>query len=177
MLFNFAKKGFVVIEGGDEDEVRLEGGREGAWQRGACCKGERSSRAGGEGGPVVLRRAAAQVLMAATDAGADDIKPRAGGKKGWEVIAEASAFGAVQSALREAGFKVSGEESGLRMVPLAEVDVARLPPAPSPPPRPHSPSRPSLTRLGPPPVPPPPPPTRSAASARRPTSTTRGMRR
>lgn len=63
--------------------------------------------------------------MAATDAGADDVQPRKGGKKGWEVIADASAFGAVQSALREAGFKVSGEDSGLRLVPLAEVDVVR----------------------------------------------------
>lgn len=85
VLFNFEKKGFIILDGGGEDEV----------------------------------------MEAATEAGADDIQPRKGGKKGWAVISEASSFGTVQNALREAGFKIVGEESGLRLVPLAEVDVVR----------------------------------------------------
>lgn len=64
-----------------------------------------------------------EVFSAATDAGAEDIVPRAEGEIGWEVVTEVAAYGAVLSALKEAGLPIVAEESGLRMVPLAQVAV------------------------------------------------------
>ncbi len=63
------------------------------------------------------------VFAAATDAGADDIQPRAGGEAGWEVLTEVSAYGVVASALKDAGLPIVPDQSGLRLVPLVRVDV------------------------------------------------------
>jgi len=65
------------------------------------------------------------VFAAATEAGAEDVQPRGDGEAGWVVTSAVGDYGAVAQALKQAGLPLVGELSGLRMVPLAFVDVAR----------------------------------------------------
>jgi len=84
VVFNFQRRGFILLSGGEEEAV----------------------------------------FAAATDAGAEDVLPRADGEAGWEVVTEVAQYGAVFAALRDAGLPTVAEECGLRMVPLAKVSVA-----------------------------------------------------
>ena len=77
-------------------------------------------------GCVVLSGGAEdEVFAAATEAGAEDVQPRAGGEAGWEVTCAVADYGAVAAAIKAAGLPMVGDLSGLRLVPLAKVDVVR----------------------------------------------------
>ena len=65
------------------------------------------------------------VFAAATEAGADDVAPRGDGEVGWEVTCAVADYGPVAAALKAAGLPLVGDLSGLRLVPLARVDVVR----------------------------------------------------
>jgi len=65
------------------------------------------------------------VFTAATEAGAEDVAPRADGEAGWEVTCAVADYGPVAAALKAAGLPLVGDLSGLRLVPLARVDVVR----------------------------------------------------
>ena len=80
-------------------------------------------------GCVVLSGGAEDaVFAAATEAGAEDVLPRPGGEAGWEVTCAVADYGPVAAALKAAGLPMVGDLSGLRLVPLARVDVVRASP-------------------------------------------------
>lgn len=64
-----------------------------------------------------------EVFEVAADAGGDDIVPRDDGEEGFTVITEVSEFMACQRALADAGFTVNADETALKMIPLAAVEV------------------------------------------------------
>ena len=77
-------------------------------------------------GCVVLSGGAEdEVFATATEAGAEDVLPRAGGEPGWEVTCAVGDYGTVAAAIKAAGLPMLGDLSGLRLVPLAKVDVVR----------------------------------------------------
>lgn len=63
------------------------------------------------------------VFEVAAEAGGDDIVPRDDGEEGFTVITEVADYMACQRALEDAGFTINGDETALKMVPLAEVEV------------------------------------------------------
>jgi transcriptional/translational regulatory protein YebC/TACO1 len=64
-----------------------------------------------------------EVFEVAADAGGDDIIPRDDGEEGFTVITEVADFIGCQRALADAGFTINPDETALKMVPLADVEV------------------------------------------------------
>ena len=64
-----------------------------------------------------------EVFEIAAENGGDDIVPREDGGEGFEVITEVAGFMQCQSALADAGFAINPDETALKMIPLAPVDV------------------------------------------------------
>ena len=65
-----------------------------------------------------------QVFEIAMESGAEDIAPRSDGEDGWDVVCQLDDFAAVQDACRDAGLKVNDEETGLKCVHVAEIEVS-----------------------------------------------------
>jgi transcriptional/translational regulatory protein YebC/TACO1 len=65
------------------------------------------------------------IFEAAIEAGADDIKKNDEfSKTGYVVISEYQSFASVKDALIDKGFDVDAENSGLKLLPLAKIDVS-----------------------------------------------------
>ena len=65
-----------------------------------------------------------EVFEAAMEAGAEDIKPRDDDEPGWDVVCQLEDFAGVQEALEKAGLSVNEEETGLKYLPVAEVETS-----------------------------------------------------
>lgn len=64
-----------------------------------------------------------EVFEVAAESGGDDIVPRDDGEDGFTVITEVPDFIACQRALADAGFAINPDETALKMIPLAAVEV------------------------------------------------------
>lgn len=65
-----------------------------------------------------------EAFMVATDAGAEDLKAADDEEGAIDVVTEPGNWASVADALREAGLPVDEEVSGLKLIPLAEIDVS-----------------------------------------------------
>lgn len=64
-----------------------------------------------------------EVIGIATDANAEDVSPREDGEEGFTVTTSVPDFIACQRALAEAGFSINPDQTALKMIPLAAVEV------------------------------------------------------
>ena len=58
------------------------------------------------------------------ESGAEDIAPRSDCEDGLDVVCQLDDFAAVQDACSDAGLKVNDEETGLKCIPVAEIEVS-----------------------------------------------------